>query len=78
MSLEATAASEMVGQWMKKRELMNKGRMKAVTMLMGCVKNQILQYQSICIVTKRFGMTCMKSDDVTFYGVVHVWHVHWV
>ena len=50
MSPEAVAASEMIGQGTKKRELMNKERMKAVAMLIGWVKNGHLPYRSIAIV----------------------------
>ena len=71
MSPEAVAASEMIGQGTKKRELMNKERMKAVAMLIGWVKNGHLPYRSIAIVAKSFGVahnvTFMASDMICMH-----------
>ena len=49
MSPEAMAAGKMVGQWTKKRELMNREWMKAVAVQ---VRNGHLLYGSITIVVK--------------------------
>ena len=63
MSPEATAASEMIGLAIKKRELANKERMKAVAMLIGQVKNGHLPY---ALSPKNWHGVCH------IYGVMHV------
>ena len=52
MSPEAMATSHMIGLVIKKRELTNKERTKAVAMLIGQVKSGHLLYGSISIVAK--------------------------
>ena len=53
MSPETVAAGEVVGQWIKKRELTDIDQMKGIALSIRWVKNGVLSYGSISTVAKK-------------------------